>query len=240
MLGAFFDSFEQTDTFLARLQDMVPNKNRLRRIRIQIDATACLLQRREARAPTVERHIRGLRADASPKMSAEIMAMEVDSISFSERCGELVLQRGTEWLPGSTLSHGCARVPHKIYSLLWGLHLTFGPGREQLRKALLSFRWLVTDMGSEHCIADAADCLDAFYETWCNIAPEDRSAAVSEGKYLFPLLMYVPGWSHLWSNIVKEIGGSLGLVESSCLQVSSVNSPCPEKALQCFLLDAQI
>ena len=109
--------------------DFQSKRTRLRDL-VRVDVVSCLLQRREAR-----QHegiaIRGLRADGSPKLNAEIFAVEMESF-----CGHDPSTRALEFLPGGTLAHGLSGLPNKIFQFLWGLFCCFGPTLHQLRACL--------------------------------------------------------------------------------------------------------
>jgi len=177
--------------------EKLPNGKQVLRHRIRTDAVAALLQRRESRqlGPAT---IRGLRADASPKLHAEIMAMEMETLPTG-----IASSRQVEHLPGSTLVHGMAKLPHKLFNFLWGVFLVAGPTLDQVREALGSILWVVTDQGVEASIADAADCISA----WCHLAQGlsvETCPPVNEATHLLPNAVFVPGWCHLWSNMIRS------------------------------------
>lgn len=99
--------------------------------------------------------IAGLRADGSPKMNAELLAMELEAFDGGAET------RIIEFLPGATLAHGFTRLPLKVFVFLWGLFLVYGPSKGQMRLALSSIRWVTTNLGMECAMVQSADCLDA-------------------------------------------------------------------------------
>ena len=133
--------------------DRVPDRRQLLACRIRIDALSCLLQRRELHDFRASSIVRGLKADASPKLHAEVMAMHVESISFDP------VKIGTDNLPGATLAHGLSKLAQKAYIFLWGLHLCYGPTIRQLKQVLRSIRFVLTDFGTESGIADLIDII---------------------------------------------------------------------------------
>ena len=146
---------------------------------VRIDAVACLLQRREVRREG-KRVVRGIRCDASAKLNSEILGVEVETIS-----GLDVNNRRVEAMPGATLISGCLKLPHTLFTFLWGFYLVFGPSIAQMRKALASVRWIVTDFGVESSMGNAYDCLEAFMH-WAKGGDAASSPPVDETAFLFP------------------------------------------------------
>ena len=87
--------------------------------------------------------------------------------------------------------------------LLWGLFLTHADSLQQMRKVLRTIRWIVTDQGVESGLCDAVDCLDAFWH-WASGRDVATSPEIKDSSYLLPLAMYIPGWNHIWSNLIRE------------------------------------
>ena len=122
--------------------------------------------------------VRGLRADASPKLNAEILAAELESFTNVA----LHDTKKAEWLPGATLAHGCAKLPQTLFVFLWGIWLICGPSEKVLRKFLKSIRWVTTDMGVEKCIVAAKCCVNAFIHHIRGGRPQD-SPGLDEETY---------------------------------------------------------
>eukprot|EP00972_Heterocapsa_arctica_P076126 11228986-Heterocapsa_arctica.AAC.1 len=66
-------------------------------------------------------------------------------------------------------------------------------------------------------MSDAYDCVDAFMH-WARGGSLEASPKVSCDSMLLPNAVYVPGWNHLWSN----------LVESCCESVEDWTSKLPK------------
>jgi hypothetical protein len=174
-----------------------PSKRQLLKNRIKIDVVSCLLQRREVRGESPHT-VRGVKIDASPKLHAEILAIEMETVPAG-----VVADVCIEKLPGSTLLHGASRLAHKMFLFLWGLFLTHASSLSQMRVVLGTFRWITSDQGVEAGMCDAADCLPAFWH-WVSGYDAATSPPIDKDKYLLPLAVYMPGWNHLWSNLLRE------------------------------------
>ena len=145
----------------------------------------------EARNETGEA-IRGLRIDGSPKLHAEILASELESIPGGD-----VQEAVAEAMPGATLVHGALNLPAKLFVFLWGIFLCFGPTWRQARRALAIIFWVVSDCGTESSIAASRDCLPEFYE-WIGdpaSANDCRVARDIDGgpNRLLPNSIFIPG-----------------------------------------------
>ena len=132
-------------------------KNKVLRDRVKVDALSCLLQRREVRTEG-RATTRSIRIDASPKLGAEILAIEMETIPDG-----VVDHVRVEKLPGSTLVHGASRVAHKTCLFLWGLFLTHASTPAQMIGVLRTFRCIVNDQGVEACLCDVHNCLACFW-----------------------------------------------------------------------------
>lgn len=72
-----------------------------------------------------------------------------------------------------------------------------------MRYALGTFRWAVTDFGAESSIAACSDVLGPFLH-WAVGLPESESPLVNHDSLLFPNIIYIPGWNHMWANLLKS------------------------------------
>jgi hypothetical protein len=196
VIDAIMNNFGDGEATMAT--EKVPARRQLLANRIRIDAVSCLLQRRENHDFSLP-VVRGMRCDASPKLNAEIMATEVETVVMGE--GGVDIQ--TEFFPGATLVHGCSRLAQKVYIFLWGLFLTCGPTLQQLRKVLRSIRWVVSDFGVEAGMVNAIDCLEAWAH-WAHGLSSQTSPSPDQSSFLLPFAVHIPGWCHAWSNIIKD------------------------------------
>lgn len=179
-----------------------PSRQVRQRDIIRLDAIACLIQRRQSRRPHADT-TRGLRCDGSPKLNAEIVAVEVECFE----AGALA-RRSCDMLPGGTVAHGHSGLPQKLMQFLWGLWLVFGPTRPQLQAVLDSFRWVVSDFGVEHSIADARNVLPIFF-AWASGDDPSTFPPIEQGSHLLDNAIFIPGWNHLWSNMVESACSSI-------------------------------
>lgn len=87
--------------------------------------------------------------------------------------------------------------------LLWGIFLTHGPSALQMRYALSTFRCAVTDFGFGSSIASCADCIAALMHFAAG-RPESSSPPINHAALLFPSMIFIPGWNHLWANLLQS------------------------------------
>ena len=83
-----------------------------------------------------------------------------------------------------------------------GSFLCYGPTLRQVREILSTVRWVVTDMGVEGSMADAYDCTESWWH-WVLGLPSDTAPGISTDSFLLPLAIFIPGWHHLRSHILK-------------------------------------
>lgn len=202
VLDAILNGFDEFEAAMG--DDKAINKRQALHYRVRIDAVPALLQRRENHDSSLQ-VARGMRCDASPKLNAEI-TMEMESVFYDSSAKVNVVQR--EYLPGATLVHRLSRLPQKLFVCLWGLFLCFGPTLFQMRHLLRSIRWVVSDFGVESSIADAVDCLPTWAH-WAKGLPTEEAPLPNASAFLLPLAVFVPGWNHLFSNIIKDACTSL-------------------------------
>ena len=86
----------------------------------------------------------------------------------------------------------------KVFTMLWQIFLMFGPDVERIAAFLGRVVSITTDMGTEHLIADAGNCLQEFFR----IFGDSSAGAVLAGANLFPNALLIGGWRHLWDNII--------------------------------------
>jgi hypothetical protein len=74
---------------------------------------------------------------------------------------------------------------------------------------------MTTDMGVEGGISDVCDLVPYFAKHYMDVNIEPM-------KYMFPLCLWLPGWSHLWSNAVAETMQSLQFFPKLLCQLKAV------------------
>ena len=107
-------------------------------------------------------------------------------------------------LPVVALERSLLDVLGKAAALLWQLWLIVGPTFEALRFACSRVRCICSDFGTESHLANLADALPDF---WAMIAPKMPPEPCL--AFSFPRALQVPGWKHLWDNILSRTLSSL-------------------------------
>ena len=111
-------------------------------------------------------------------------------------------------LPPMTLGHGHASLVGKAMALLQQVFLVAGPGEKTVREYLLSPRGITTDFGVESGLAGVQDCLVEILAA-ATVAKGGSSIAMST-RYLLPLAVQIPVWSHIMDNCMHTVCASLG------------------------------
>ena len=168
--------------------------------KIVADVVACLLHRRRVDSMNTpqSRVTRGFRADASPKLHAEIMALQIETV-----VDEDVPNASVMMAPGSTLAHGNSRLSEKTITFLWGMFLLFGPTLDGLQRGLDSIHWVTTDLGTEAGLASVENCLPYFWHM-LNGGAEEDAPPNPPGQHLLRNVIFIPGWNHMISNVCKK------------------------------------
>eukprot|EP00969_Alexandrium_andersonii_P241582 10667850-Alexandrium_andersonii.AAC.1 len=144
---------------------------------------------------------RSLSVDASPQLGLEIFGGFCETM----RAGRVESVRRTDFALCS-LGFGHTTLVDKTMALLWQIWLIAGPAQATLEKWRASVRVIVTDWGTEAGIADAPNLIPQFME-WLShsskTAAEGRKLAFTAAERLFPRSIFVPGWNHIWDNLLK-------------------------------------
>ena len=132
--------------------------NTLYRGRLRLDATACLLERREIaemmKSPNELASIH-LFSDASAVTGTEVQGMV---LQFVYACGAVA----ESVLPAVSLAHGFYRFVDKVMAFVWALWLVAGPAAAAMRFILGKVRSITTDNGNELRLLDAPDLASVF------------------------------------------------------------------------------
>jgi len=179
------------------------NRETLRKARVRLDCTVMLLSRLLFAQSTAGRDLPFvyLFTDASPQWrGSELFATSWDWISFVDDDPHFF----RKLLPVVSLDRGHIDGYGKTLCILWQIALVVGPTWAAMKMALSRVRAIITDMGVERFIVNSEDCLDAFFKVIR--APIDRAelAAWPRGQYLFPKAVQLPGWKHLWDNLLQR------------------------------------
>ena len=179
----------------------IPSKRVLLDAGIRMDAVANLLHRRKHAkmmraepATEVERH---LSIDSSPSSGMELLGIVVDEFTG---LGEAVVHKK---LPPVYLAHGFSTVLCKAMALLWSIWLVAGPGLDSMRAYCNSVKSMTTDWGGESNVAYLPDVLPVFMKMLQNSWKTPRHLHIEQDSRLFPCAVWVPGWNHLFSNMMN-------------------------------------
>jgi len=179
------------------------SKSTRQRARHRLDVLNMLLERREFEewlAADVLESIH-VHADASPVVGVELQGQLLD---FCFKDGD-VKQRV---LPGAELPYGMTGAVSKACTLLWGMFLTLGPRKEQLRTALSLVASFTTDNGTEVGLLKLPDILDAFYLWMGGMPIGDLESHVVQGSRLFQEAIRVIGFGHTCGSIMSSVANS--------------------------------
>ena len=194
------DSFQQ----LSQTVDKLPCRTLLLQSRIRLDCVCMLLGRWRwsHEASTGAKIWRSLGYDASPQLGLEIFGGLVEECTGSTHLQSV---RSIK-LPLATLGFGHTRTQDKRMCLLWQLWLLAGPSMKSMRAWLGTVRTSISDWGTESGMLDAPDLLPQFFG---DLTGKPCTEAAQPGTFLFPRAVWVPGWNHIWSNILKDVCGKL-------------------------------
>ncbi len=187
---------------LRRSGFVVPGRVTLQRARIRLDVAAMLWQRQWYR-----KHgpmYRYVCSDASPQnqqstevqISAErlIPRVMVRGRTAAQVSGSELVQR---IMPVSALGQGRTDLPSKLQAHVHQMFCDYGPTALDIRLAAADVRQCLSDLGTEFGIANAADCVDQCLRSE---RPSD-----SEGRYLFPRALQVPGMLHILDWAIRSV-----------------------------------
>lgn len=91
--------------------------------------------------------------------------------------------------------------------MLHSIWLVAGPSLEGVAWFLSSVCSLTTDMGVERGLCDMGNLLPLFAEHVGIECP----ASLAKSPYLFPNAIFIPGWNHIFSNLLKDGLSSLSV-----------------------------
>ena len=105
-------------------------------------------------------------------------------------------------LPGTNLGHGYTSAVDKAVAFLWSLFLVCGGVTlHVLESVLCDMRSMCTDFGVESGIA----ALPNFLEQWAAVLGLSVSERFKQWPRLFPLMVFVPDFNHLTSNVMNRV-----------------------------------
>ena len=196
-LSAFFPDKEALLTELEEAS--VPCRSLLLWSRVRLGITMMLVHRVLLQSDLIQKvktH-RYLAFAGSPQLGLELFA----GISDEIRDGAIgTLQRRR--LPIVTLGHGHQALCDKVAAMLWCVGLEVGLRSEPLKQWCDTVRSITTDFGQESGLANYHDVVDAFT---AKIRSWDAPMPVSDKlSSLFSRAIMVPGWHHLFDNLLKD------------------------------------
>ena len=184
------------DANAARKKD--PNATTITRNRVRLDPVAMLLTRRKLRhifntdkTFFVSGH---LYTDGSPVTGQELQGMVL----------QLMQRDGTMWelvMPGVALTYGKYGLADKTVAFCWSLFLLVGADMLVLEWVLGLLKSVTTDMGTELGFVNVPNVMPAFMKRLTGAPME--SLVVGPTSRLLPRALQVPGWSHLFGNLMK-------------------------------------
>jgi hypothetical protein len=197
-------SKELEEAVFAQLPETL-GKTQLYAARLRIDGVAMIIERRwfrdlfeNRRHEVLSMH---LYTDGSPVCGMELQGMILD-ILFTD--GTLIVLI----LPGCMMHYGGCRVIDKVLCFLWALHLVAGVDYEILLWIFSLLTSVTTDHGTEIGFCDVPDILGAFLRRLMGVPMSQL--VVDMGSRLFWRAVRIPGWSHMWSNLMHEACKSVG------------------------------
>ena len=180
-----------------------PQRTAILESRRRIDAVAMCLESRELEAlymcqDTVESmHVL---SDGSPVTGTELQGMILQIIKRNSRHTVNII------LPG--VAHGCCRLIDKALALMWAIFLVTGD-MNVMAWVFSLIRSVTTDMGVELGLGGVSNLLPIF-EKWMRGARVHTlvNEVVPQSR-LMPRALTIPGWSHLFANIMKSAAFSV-------------------------------
>lgn len=170
----------------------------LRWSRIRLDCTMMMISRaffaRVMSESVIEHCNFYLYADASPQWGGfEMFAATYDYYDY--RADHLIRRL----LPLVSLDKAFMDVAGKTLGLLWMFFLAFGPFFDRIRWLCSRVRSVTSDFGVERLIVNMSDVLPDFFAVLNpKLPPRDYV------RWLFPRALQVPGWKHLWDNLLRK------------------------------------
>jgi hypothetical protein len=167
---------------------------------------ACLLERRETdRWWTKDGFLASVHifVDASPTVGHEILGIILELVAYS---GAIE----TRILPPVSLAYGAFGLIHKAVALLWSLFLILGPSQAKFDWFRDKVASVTTDMGTEFRLMSMPDISRTFFEYLRHKNMGVAAPLTNRAFVLFPKSIRLPGWSHLWSNIMHMVSKQFG------------------------------
>jgi hypothetical protein len=170
-----------------------PSKDFLRRARPRFDITMMLMRRhllRQWMSLNVPVWFYVL-ADASRSCGFEAFNIVESTLKQGELTWRLC--------PLTYLGVGFTTLADKVFNFLWVAFLEVGPDAALMRWRLSRIAGFCTDRGTEAGMCDVRDILPEFFQAiGCAVFVERLD-------FLFPNAIWIPGWHHLWDNLIMTV-----------------------------------
>ena len=198
---AWAEVFAAGDAELLHLLDKTtPNVqyDTLRRGRVRLDMTTCLLFRDRWKAAVASRKVHAIYmfTDASPQWRGKEMVattLELHVWPFQEEPFVMLL-------PLIHIGSDMLSSTGKAFALLWQCFLVVGPSWKRLVKFTEAVVAFTTDLGAERLLARIKDLLPAF----CAHLHIPMPANAPRRLRTFPRAIPAPGWHHIFDGLVQR------------------------------------
>ena len=107
-------------------------------------------------------------------------------------------------LPGVYMHYGGCRAVDKVVAFLWALYLVAGLEYEVLAWIISMIASLTTDHGTEIGMVDCPDILKPWLRRLMGTPMDVLVGTVHPDTRLFWRALRIPGWSHMWANIMHD------------------------------------
>ena len=167
----------------------------LRRTRVQLDVVAMLLWRKMWATLDLSTVNIFMYADGSPQWRGkELYAVTMDVI-IDTGSDRKIMRR---MFPILELGLNALSARGKALATLWMLHLMVGPYTSRFLDVLTRVRSITTDLGTERKLAHMVDCAPEFW-AYLGLSKDH----LRRRTWLFPRAVQVPGWAHIFDNLIR-------------------------------------
>ena len=101
------------------------------------------------------------------------------------------------------MKYGGCRAVDKAVAFLWALHLIAGIDYDDLCWTTGIISSLTTDHDTEIGLVDVPDILRSWLRRLGGTPMDDLAGTIDFSTRLFKYATRIPGWSHMWANIMK-------------------------------------
>ena len=105
-------------------------------------------------------------------------------------------------LPIVSLGYGFTSLMDKVFAFLHMVYLLAGPRRETMQDFLKRVRLFISDWGTEAAMYRVPDFFPLFV-AWAN-NQDCAEMQADPNSRLMDECCFIPGWMHIWANLVKD------------------------------------